>query len=80
MVSVMDVDMAAAVLVVSHERADALVATYSYRKPDQSQLARKKANIRLAMGELIKGAVQVIKKNGGEKISDCGSATCGQPA
>ena len=49
-----------------HERADALVTTYSYQKPDQGKLTTKKANIRLAAGELIKGQIQIVKKNGGE--------------
>jgi mannose-6-phosphate isomerase-like protein (cupin superfamily) len=47
-----------------HAEAEASIKPFSYKKPESVE--RGKGFIRLATSPLIKGVVQVIKKNGGE--------------
>ena len=47
-----------------HNRGDALVSTFKYVKPASE--VKTKGYVRIVSGELLKGAVQVLKKNGGE--------------
>ena len=47
-----------------HVEAEAQVANFSYKKPED--VGRTKGFIKLVRSPLIKGNIQVIKKNGGE--------------
>src|SRR5581483_1445637 len=47
-----------------HRQAEALISTFSYKKPDAS--VSSKGFVRLGRGEHIRGSVQIVKKNGGE--------------
>ena len=47
-----------------HQRAEALISTFSYKKPDAA--ITSKGFIKLSRGEHVRGAVQIVKKNGGE--------------
>lgn len=47
-----------------HLRAEKLVSTFSYKKPDAA--VTTKGFIKLSRGEHVRGAVQIVKKNGGE--------------
>ncbi len=47
-----------------HLEAEASIPTFSYKKPESVE--RGKGFIRLGRSPLIKGVVQVVKKNGGE--------------
>jgi mannose-6-phosphate isomerase-like protein (cupin superfamily) len=47
-----------------HEKGDAMVVPYSYKKP--SDVGAAKGRINLAKTEALRGVVQVVKKNGGE--------------
>jgi len=47
-----------------HRRAEALISTFSYKKPDAA--INSKGFVKLSRGEHIRGAVQIVKKNGGE--------------
>jgi oxalate decarboxylase/phosphoglucose isomerase-like protein (cupin superfamily) len=47
-----------------HEESEAAIKGYSYKKPESVE--RGKGFIRLALSPLIKGTVQIVKKNGGE--------------
>lgn len=47
-----------------HEKADAMVIPYSYKKP--SEIGAAKGRVNLCKTEAIRGVVQIVKKNGGE--------------
>jgi mannose-6-phosphate isomerase-like protein (cupin superfamily) len=47
-----------------HLHAEKLVSTFSYKKPDAT--VTTKGFIKLSRGEHVRGAVQIVKKNGGE--------------
>ena len=47
-----------------HQHAEAKVVSFSYVRP--SAEVKTKGVVSLAQGELIRGAVQIVKKNGGE--------------
>jgi mannose-6-phosphate isomerase-like protein (cupin superfamily) len=51
-------------LELRHRQAEALVSTFSYQKPDAA--ISSKGFVKLSRGEHIRGAVQIVKKNGGE--------------
>jgi mannose-6-phosphate isomerase-like protein (cupin superfamily) len=48
-----------------HLRAEAQVATFKYVKPADKDISTK-GFLRLVKGELVKGIIQVVKKDGGE--------------
>ena len=47
-----------------HQKADAMVKSYSYKKP--SGIDAGKGNVFLGRGKYVKGGVQIVKKDGGE--------------
>lgn len=47
-----------------HEQADAMVKSYSYKKP--SGIDAGKGNVFLGRGKYIRGGVQIVSKDGGE--------------
>lgn len=51
-------------LTALHEKADAQVTPYSYKKP--ADVATAKGRVNLCKTEALRGVVQIVKKNGGE--------------
>lgn len=47
-----------------HQKADAMVKSYSYKKP--AGVDAGKGNVFLGKGKYVKGGVQIVKKDGGE--------------